>query len=76
MRNRLPAKRHNIIDFIIDNKANNTCDIGTCAIITTYYKKIKNSSHRKTIKYSSYNQNVSLKIVNYIHSFFFEVIFS
>ena len=41
MRNRLPAKRCNIIDFIIDNKANNTCDIGTCAIITTYYKKIK-----------------------------------
>ena len=76
MRNRLPAKRHNIIDFIIDNKANNICDISTCAIITTYYKKIKNSLHRKTIKYSSYNQNVSLKIVNYIHSFFFEVIFS
>lgn len=76
MRNRLPAKRHNIIDFIIDNKANNICDIGTCAIITTYYKKIKNSSHRKTIKYLLYNQNVYLKIVNYIHFFFFEAIFS
>ena len=60
MRNRLPAKRHSII-LIIDNKANNICDIGTCAIITTYYKKIKNSSHRKAMKYLLHNQNILKK---------------